>query len=735
MDLNSARAALIEEARDLLISMESALLTIEGSNINSEEIDAIFRVAHTIKGSAALFSLDYIVIFTHSMESVLDLVRSDEIQIDEKMISILLDCKDYLCLLINAVENKTENIDPDIVSRARLLAQLDEYLSCSNEIQTIAESAHIEKEITKKNGDTHWHLSLRFNQNIFINGLDPSEFIRYLATLGEIIYIHTITEKIPTLDLINADLCYLGFEIDLESSKDKKTIESTFDFIRKDSTIRILSPHAKIQEYIDLIYSLPEPPQLLGEIILKGGSITPLELEEILHIQKTEPNRQLGSIFVEEKMVAAPVVAAALQKQKQSEDRKNSELKFIKVEAGKLDMLINMVGELVIAGAAANLISKTNQDPAVGEACANISDLVEKIRDSALNLRMVQIKEVFDRFPRVIRDAAKSLDKQINLKLIGTETELDKSMIEKLSDPLMHIVRNAVDHGIEQPETRIANGKPAQGEIILNAFHDSGSVVIEISDDGAGLNKDRIVKKAIEKKLISKNSTLSEYEIYQLIFEAGFSTAEKVTHLSGRGVGMDVVKKNIEQLRGEVEVLSEEGTGSIFRIRLPLTMAIIDGFQVMVAGATFVIPLDLVLECAELTPDDEQHNFVNLRGKVLPFVRLRDLFDLPENKTIKENIVVIQYGQNRAGLVVDKLIGEFQAVIKPLGRLFKELKGISGSTILGSGQVALILDVAQLIQFAHKKSSYITPNQLINAPTNPQNTAQEEKKGNYNDLV
>jgi two-component system, chemotaxis family, sensor kinase CheA len=728
MDLNSARAALVEEARDLLVAMESALLTIEGVSANSEEIDAIFRVAHTIKGSAALFSLDYIVIFTHNMESVLDLVRSNEISIDGEMISILLDCKDYLCLLINAVEDRTENIDPDASNRARLLKQLNEYLLAPNEIQTTMDSAHIEKEILKDNKDTHWHLSLRFDQNIFINGLDPFDFIRHLKTLGEIIYIYTITEEVPTLERINTDLCYLGFEIDLESSKDKATIESAFDFIRKDSTIRILSPHAKMQEYIDLIHSLPEPPQLLGEILLKGGSITPLELKEILHIQKTDPNRQLGSIFVEEKMVAAPVVAAALQKQKQSEDRKNNELKFIKVEAGKLDTLINMIGELVIAGAAANLITKTSKDAAIGQACSNISDLVEKIRNSALNLRMVQIKEVFDRFPRVARDAANDLNKKINLKLIGTETELDKSMIEKLSDPLMHIVRNALDHGIELPATRIANGKPAQGEVILNAFHDSGSVVIEISDDGAGLNKDRIIKKAIEKKLISKNSVLSEYEIYQLIFEAGFSTAEKVTHLSGRGVGMDVVKRNIEQLRGEVEVLSEEGTGSIFRIRLPLTMAIIDGFQVMVAGATFVIPLDLVLECTELTPDDEQHNFVNLRGKVLPFVRLRNLFGLPNNKTIKENIVVIQYGQNRAGLVVDSLIGEFQAVIKPLGRLFKELKGISGSTILGSGQVALILDVAQLVQFAHKKSNYMTPMQSINAP-------QEENKGKHNDLV
>ncbi|AMC34013.1 chemotaxis protein CheA [Janthinobacterium sp. B9-8] len=704
MDLDSARGALIEEARDLLNSMESALLTIEGNNASSEEIDALFRVAHTIKGSAALFSLDYIVIFTHSMESLLDLVRSREIEINEKMISTLLDCKDYLSLLINSVENRTENIDPDEPNRARLLGLLDEYLLKSTEVQTIASSDRIEKDEKKHHGDTHWHLSLRFNKNNLINGMDPFEFIRYLSTLGEISYIYTITDKIPPLDEIETEQCYLGFEIDLESSQDKEAIESAFDFIRQDSTIRILPPHAKIQEYIDLINSLPEPPQLLGEILLKGGSITALELKEILNIQKADPSRQLGSIFVEEKVVAAPVVAAALKKQKQSEDKKNNELKFIKVEAGKLDTLINMVGELVIAGAAANLISKRNSDPSMSEACATLSDLVEQIRDSALNLRMVQIKEVFERFPRVIRDATKDLNKKINLKLIGTETELDKSMIEKLSDPLMHIVRNAIDHGIEAPQDRIAKGKPAQGEIILNAFHDSGSVVIEISDDGAGLNKERIINKAIERSLISPDAILSEYEIYQLIFEAGFSTAEKVTHLSGRGVGMDVVKRNIEHLRGEVEVISEEGTGSIFRIRLPLTMAIIDGFQVMVADSTFVIPLDLVLECTELTSDDEQHSFVNLRGKVLPFVRLRSLFDFPEHSSSKENIVVIQYGQNRAGLVVDKLIGEFQAVIKPLGPLFKDLKGISGSTILGTGQVALILDVGQLIQYAYKKT-------------------------------
>ncbi|MDW5416365.1 chemotaxis protein CheA [Iodobacter sp. CM08] len=704
MDLDSARGALIEEARDLLMSMESALLTIEDESVSEDEIAALFRVAHTIKGSAGLFALDLIVDFTHSMESVLDLVRSKEVTIDGIMISLLLHCKDYLSLLIGAVENKTEHIDPDSKNRNLLLTQLDFYLNTSNSLKVLEVDNPIEKDQQTSRDDAHWHISLRFAKHILQNGLDPLAFITYLATLGRISYIYTITDKIPPLAEMDAEHCYLGFEIDLESSADKQTIENAFEFIRKDSTIRIIAPHSEIQDYIDLIHSLPESPKLLGEILIKGKSITPLELEEILHIQKSRPERPLGSIFIEENIVAAPIVEAALIKQKQSADKKSQELKFIKVEAGKLDLLINLVGELVIAGAAANLISKKIKDPSMFEACTNLSDLVEQIRDGALNLRMVQIKEVFDRFPRVIRDASQDLEKQIELKLIGTETELDKSMIEKLNDPLMHIVRNAIDHGIEPPHERIAKGKPAQGELTLSAFHESGSVVIEISDDGAGLNKERILKKAIEKKLINKDAVLNEYEIYQLIFEPGFSTAEKITHLSGRGVGMDVVRRNIEQLRGEVEVLSEEGTGSIFRIRLPLTMAIIDGFQVQVANATFVIPLDLVLECADLTPESEQHNFVNLRGKVLPFIRLRDLFDLPENTAERESIVIVQYGQNRAGLVVDKLIGEFQAVIKPLGLLFREVKGISGSTILGTGQVALILDIAQLVQFAHKKS-------------------------------
>ena len=331
------------------------------------------------------------------------------------------------------------------------------------------------------------------------------------------------------------------------------------------------------------------------------------------------------------------------------------------------------------------------------EATSVLTRLVESIRDSALQLRMVQIGETFNRFHRVARDVSKELGKEIELVISGAETELDKSVVEKIGDPLMHLVRNAMDHGIEAAAVRAAAGKPAKGRVELNAFHDSGSIVIEVVDDGGGLNKERIEAKALEKGLLQAGQSLSETEIVNLIFEPGFSTVEKVTNLSGRGVGMDVVKKNITALRGTVEVKTERGVGSRFTIRLPLTLAIIDGFLTGVGKASYVIPLDMVIECIELANASADRDYLNLRGEVLPFVRLRELFEVPGHKPARENVVVVQYAGQKAGIVVDQLLGEFQTVIKPLGTLFRNMRGIGGSTILGSGEVALILDVQALV--------------------------------------
>jgi two-component system chemotaxis sensor kinase CheA len=405
-------------------------------------------------------------------------------------------------------------------------------------------------------------------------------------------------------------------------------------------------------------------------------------------------------VLVEAQMVQQPVLEAALNKQKQIKEHKSAEANLIRVDADKLDELINLVGELIIAGAGTNLIAERNGDADLLEATATLSRLVEEVRDSALKLRMVQIGATFNRFQRVVRDVSKELGKDIELVISGAETELDKTVVEKIGDPLTHLVRNSMDHGIESAEVRLACGKPAKGTLKLNAYHDAGSIIIEISDDGGGLNKQRILKKAIERGLVSEGDNLSDREIYNLIFEAGFSTADAVSNLSGRGVGMDVVKRNITALRGTVTLDSEEGRGTTVRIRLPLTLAIIDGFLVGVGSSVYVVPLDMVVECIERAAwenSGSDGSYLNLRGEVLPFLRLREHFEVEGETVRRENVVVVRHGEHKVGLVVDRLLGEFQTVIKPLGKVFDRISGIGGFTILGSGEVALIIDVPGLV--------------------------------------
>jgi two-component system chemotaxis sensor kinase CheA len=359
------------------------------------------------------------------------------------------------------------------------------------------------------------------------------------------------------------------------------------------------------------------------------------------------------------------------------------------------------VGELVIAGAATNLMAQRANLSELSESSLRMARLVEEVRDQTLKLRMMQMAGTFGRFSRVVRDVAKELGKDIRLETHGGETELDKTLIERITDPLTHLVRNAIDHGIEPAQTRLANGKSAQGVVTLNAYHDSGSVVIEVSDDGGGLKREKILRKARERGLVGAEQVLTDREVYGLIFEPGFSTAEAVTNLSGRGVGMDVVKRNVMQLRGTVEIDSQEGSGTRVRIRLPLTLAIIEGFLVKAGGSSFVIPLEMVEECVESSQAegmlDQGHRYLDLRGDVLPYVRLREHFNLKSKAARRESIVVVRCGAERAGFVVDELLGEHQTVIKPLSRVLNGVRGLSGSTILADGAIALIIDAPQLI--------------------------------------
>lgn len=708
MNIDQVLNTFIAESHELLETMEDLLLKLENDLHDKETIHALFRAAHTIKGSSGMFGFEPIVKFTHAVETLLDLMRNDQLEATSGLVAELLVSRDHIAELIEHLAVQNLPIDDEklaygemLVARLNLFKEPDAAIVCQPE--SVAPAA------SETEGDTVssdlWYLSLRCNSDVLKQGNDPMKLIGCLEALGDIVHIRTLTEQLPALDQLEPENLYLGFEIALRADVEKSEIEEVFEWVADECTLKILPPKSKVSDYIQLIHSLPEDPYMLGEILISSGVITRKELDRILieQTQKTsaEPAKPLGEILVAENLVPPKVIEVALERQKQAREVRQQDSHFIRVNASKLDQLINLVGELVISSASIQEQARVADQSTLIETTATIGRLVEEVRDSALKLRMVEIGETFQRFNRVVRDVSKELGKDIRLEILGAETELDKTLVEKISDPLVHLVRNAMDHGIESQAQRVAVGKSAQGTIRLNAYHESGSVVIEVIDDGGGLRKERILQKAIDKGLVTAGHHMTDQEIYGLIFEAGFSTAEQVTNLSGRGVGMDVVRRNIESLRGSVEIDSEAHKGTTVRIRLPLTLAIIDGFLVTVGHDVFVVPLDIVVECVELEESVEREKqYINLRNQVLPFVRLQDHFNLTSsgNKSKRENVVVVKVKGQSMGLVVDSLLGEHQTVIKPLGTLFRHVRGIGGSTILGNGDVALILDVPSLYE-------------------------------------
>ena len=641
-------------------------------------------------------------------------------------------CKDHIAKLVDEALAPDEDSNQALVQQTKQLGtELDAYLTSTLDSTSCVEAQadscdEFPNQPAARVASECWHISLRFGPDALRNGMDPLSFLRYLETVGDINNLVTLYEELPSLETLDAESCYLGFEIDLKSETDKQTIEDVFEFVQDDCTIHILPPYSEIAHYVELIEQLPEETMRIGEILRQCGALTERELAEALgeqtsHLQEddedTSPTPRLGQVVVEQNIVDAPVVNAALDKQKTVAQNKEQDQKSVRVSASKLEGLINLVGELVIAGANSQLLATRTGEVKLIESIETMSRFVEDIRDTALGLRMVQIGETFNRYRRVVRELSRDMGKEVELVLSGGDTELDKTVVEKIADPLTHLVRNSIDHGIEPAAEREANGKNKKGRLHLNAFHDSGSIVVEVSDDGGGLPRDRILAKAQEVGLVSANQTLSDQEVFRLIFEPGFSTAEQVTNVSGRGVGMDVVRRNIEALRGQVDVHSTPSSGTGFSIRLPLTLAIIDGFLVRVGTRFYVVPLDLVVECIELDGRESnshaRSDYVNLRGEVMPFMRLSELFHPaghhpPSAEQGRENIVVTRFAGVKTGLVVDELLGEYQTVIKPLGKVFQNLKGISGATILGSGEVAMILDVSALVHQVSGKRALAT---------------------------
>ncbi len=671
IDLGPAFAAFLVEGRELAEALEQGLLALEAGadRADAETVNALFRAAHTIKGSAGIVGITSLVRFTHHVETLLDRVRAGEPLLDDAMLTRLLRCVDHVGRLLDLAEAGDTEGQALVAAETQLL----EGLAAPAKAVAAATPATTRREAGGR-------VFALFGRDCLRHGIDPAsamQFIAERATLGRRVLL---ADRVPALESLDAEDCWLALAFEMQDGSVALAREA-FEFFG-DGT---LLAACEAGDGAAAVHAALQPLRAAaGDEALAPWREAGL-LSEAEWLGRDEETRLT---------VATPAAASVATKAAAAP-------RFLRVPADRLDELIVQVGELVIAGASVDVLARETRHARLQEAVGQLAQLIDGIQSGTLQLRMVPVGETFNRFQRVVRDVALDLGKDIALEIVGGDTELDKAMVERIGDPLMHLVRNAMDHGLETPAERLAQGKPAQGTLRLRAFHDSGNVVIEVSDDGRGLGRERIVAKAVERGLVAGGEGLSDHEVWQLVFEPGFSTAEQVTSLSGRGVGMDVVKKNVEALRGAITLASQPGQGTLVQLRLPLTLAIIDGFMVGVADQRFIVPLDLVVECIELPAEAlgiESPRYLNLRGQVLPYVDLRTHFGIEGAAVRRPSVVVVRSGELRTGLLVDALHGEIQTVIKPLSRIFRHLRSVSGTSILGSGEIALILDVHRLVQ-------------------------------------
>ena len=663
--LAAARAVFQSEAVELLAQFEAALLVIERQPDDAEAMNSAFRAAHTMKGSGGLFGCDALVAFTHEVESLLDDLRAGALALSEDIMAVLLLSRDQLEALLGELDQPQSS--PEVAATSESLGARLRALREGASAPAPAPAPSRADAPASASGAREWHIRLAMGADALRNGLDPLSFVRYLATLGTLTRVVTDESRVPELVELDPEACVLSFDIHFSGDRDHAEIVQVFDFLADDCELLV---------------------EEVGGAIVAVAEAAVVETVDVID--------------------AAPVAAPANELRNSDGDRRQAarrsdDQRFIRVRADKLDTLIDLIGELVIASSGAQMVAQQEQSARFVESAARIHDLVQSARDGALGLRMVPIGESFARFHRVVRDVSKQLGKDVELQITGAETEMDKSMVESIADPLMHLVRNSLDHGIEMPADRVAAGKPATGSLALHAYHESGAIAIEVSDDGKGLDRERILAKAISRGLVDAETAaaMPDDAVWQLIFEAGFSTADQVTNLSGRGVGMDVVRSNVEALRGQIRIASMAGRGATMQLRLPLTLAIIDGFLTSIGGVHYVLPLDIVAECIEMPAECDEpiagaSGTFDLRGDVVPFIDLRRLFRLGGKPSARRSLVVVRTSAGQLGLLVDRLHGEYQTVIKPLSAIFAQLPGIAGSTILGSGEVALILDVGAL---------------------------------------
>jgi two-component system, chemotaxis family, sensor kinase CheA len=669
MSATDPAATFRQEAQELLEVLEQALLDLEHAPGDAGLVDSAFRALHTIKGSGAMFGFDAVAAFTHHVETAFDLVRKGKVTASRELIAVALTAKDRMRLLIERPES-ADAVEGDEILRS---------------LKRIVEGTPA--AVSSQSAGATWRIQFRLAENAMAMGTNPLLLLDELRTLGTAT-VTALTDAIPPLDELAPTNCYVRWDVILSTSHPRSVIEDVFLFVIDDMDLKITA--------IDINSEANK----IGEILVDRGDVKPEAVADALSSQVP-----LGRLLVKSGAVDQDKVTSALAEQEhvRAETRATKAADSIRVPAERLDELMDRVGELMIAQSRLTQVAANSNDVQVKSVAEEIERLAVELRDTTMGVRTLPIGSLFGRFRRLVHDLAQELGKKIELSTIGEETELDKTMIERLNDPLIHLIRNSIDHGLEVPDARIAAGKPEPGRITLSARHVGAEVLVSIADDGSGLDRSRIQARAEEQGLLVPGAKLSDAELFQILFQPGFSTVREVTSLSGRGVGMDVVKRTIEGLRGKIDIASTPGKGTVVTLRLPLTLAIIDGLLVRVGDGRYVIPLSAVEECVELSADEDARSqgrsFLSVRGDLVPFLRLRELFRAPTAPDPYQKVVIVSSDEQRIGLVVDQVIGNHQTVIKSLSKLHSDCGTFSGATILGDGAVALILDIAHLVDF------------------------------------
>jgi len=653
IDVAMFQQVFFEEAGELLADFEAGLLRLEENPTELELLNSIFRCAHSLKGGSSTFGLPEIAQFTHGLETLLDRLRGGQVKVTPSLCVLLLDCLDQLRILLDSAMGSKVIVPDSTALKERVEA------ACGGEVATMAAT---ENAPDVDSGFGLWaqpqRYRLRFypGPDVFKTGCDPQLYIRSLREIADVVSISCDTSRLPALAELDPFTCYLGWDIELVSERESEEILAIFEFIADESEISLTA-------------------------------IVPIQ---------TETTTAETEVVVDQAAVAAAQPAS------------KTDSPSLRVSSEKVDGLINLVGELLINQSMLIEVTRSfdmAKLPRLLEAVTLMERASRELQERVMGIRLVPVKQAFSRFPRLVRDLSAACKKKIELKTSGEETELDKSLIEAIGDPLTHLVRNSIDHGLETPEERKAAGKGPVGTLLISAFHEGGSFVIEVADDGRGLSRDRILAKAIERGVISSDDNLTDDQVYNLIFLPGFSTAQEVTDLSGRGVGMDIVKQAVHTIGGSIKVSSKPGEGVSTRIRLPLTMAILEGQSMTVGESVYIVPLTSIVESIRPRRQDLHHvanvgEVVTVRGEFLPVLRLYESFNIEPQVTDpwEGSLVLVESEGRKVALMADELIGQGQVVIKSLETNYRKVEGIAGATILGDGRVALIIDVSGLIR-------------------------------------